>query len=71
MKEINITCDSCKEKLNSTTNCVDYRLTLSSDFIPCKTGFLTSLNRYPSITREHHFCDLKCLEKWLKTDNIK
>lgn len=67
MKNIEIKCDSCSMDLSSTTNCVDYRLSLVNDSLPSRSNVVTSMMIYPPIDRDAHFCGINCLKKWLSS----
>lgn len=61
-----ITCDNCQRDLSKTSNCVDYRLRLSEEWISPNSGFVTSMMIYPSLKDgDCHFCGLGCLKAWV------
>jgi hypothetical protein len=59
-----VTCDACGGNLTSTSNERDYCLTLANTNIPSRGGFVTAMLAYPSLDREHHFCNTACLDHW-------
>lgn len=63
-----IYCDGCGDNLSYADNSIDYRLHLVSERILLCDGPVTDVMRYPSIKRDHHFCNLECLRNWL---NVK
>ena len=64
-----ICCDGCeKEMSKETPSPADYGLVLScKDFNTRRGGLVHSVMVYPILERDHHFCGLKCLNKWIKT----
>lgn len=66
MKTTMITCDECGRNLTSTGNCIDYRLVLHCEEVPCRGGVVTLLAIEPPISGTMAFCGLRCLEKWLE-----
>jgi len=60
-----ILCDHCKRDLTTTGNSMDYRLLLKSEEISAPSGPVTDMWIEPAISRDHHFCNLKCLKEWV------
>lgn len=66
MKEIKVTCDYCNQNLTSTSNCIDWRIKISNDQIPCCGEFVTSMMIYEPIDGgDKHFCGIGCMKKWV------
>lgn len=65
MRTTKVTCDACERDLSSTGNQVNHRLALRSETLRAETGDLSTLFVPPEINREHHFCDLSCVCRWL------
>lgn len=65
MKTISITCDFCGNDLKSSSNELDYRLSLNNERVPSTGGFVTSMGAYPAIKTDAHFCGVDCLRGWL------
>lgn len=60
-----VTCDGCGADLTVTSNMVDYRLLLASENKPgYGGGAYTAMGKYPAIGRDHHFCNLECMDHW-------
>lgn len=66
MQNPTITCDGCGNDITYATNSEDYRLVLSSEDKDHNGGFVTDMHIPPDIGRNHHFCDMRCIWKWLK-----
>ena len=64
MQIIQVSCDGCARDLSSTGNCQDYRLVLKSESLPQRSSFVTLMAISPPIGRPHHFCSLRCLDRW-------
>lgn len=64
MRTTEIKCDKCGKDLTYTGNCEDYYLTLGSAPKVGRGNFRTLMAVTPPIDREHHFCNLACLDKW-------
>ena len=66
MKAIRVACDGCEKDLSSTDFHTEFRLVLTSESIP-HTG-MTRSAMIPDyiISRDHHFCSLKCLKTWVE-----
>jgi len=58
-------CDHCSKDLTVTTNCIDYRLTLTPERIPSVSGPVTAMLIHPPIDSDKHFCSIVCLQNWL------
>jgi len=65
MKEEKITCNHCGRDLTTTTNSIDYRLSLTSDRIQPRSSCCTDMMIYPIIEEDAHFCSLVCLKNWI------
>lgn len=67
MKKVEILCDQCQDDLTYTSNCDDYRLSLRSEALEHRDSTLpvTLMAKFPDIEREHHFCGLTCLKRWV------
>lgn len=65
-----IDCDGCGADCGWSGNSVDYRLDLKSVSIPGPGGSCaaTDMMIWPEIGRDHHFCGLRCLRKWLTAE---
>lgn len=61
MREEKVTCDTCGADLNATSNCVDYRLTLTAELLPSRSESVTMMMIYPPIDRDRHYCGVRCL----------
>lgn len=62
-----VTCDTCNADLTYTTNCMDWRLALVNQRVPCLPEcMLTSTVIHPKIEEDAHFCGVTCLKTWLK-----
>lgn len=70
MQSEKTTCDACGHDLSITKNCEDYRLTLTVERIPSVPGFVTLLAIDKPLKRDHHFCGLGCLGKWMKKHGL-
>lgn len=66
METHKITCDHCGRNLSSTSNCIDWRLALRNEEIPSRDGMVTTVMRYPAFDRDHHFCGIGCLVRWIR-----
>jgi hypothetical protein len=71
MKTTDIRCDGCGGNLLYTGNSIDYRLALNVERKPSRGGFVTDMMIYPPLERDHHFCDLRCLDHWRSRENHK
>ena len=70
MKTMTIVCDQCQHDLTKTDNCEGYRVLLCSEEIPSKGGCVTAMAAcYPCFETAKHFCDSRCLKKWID-DNL-
>lgn len=61
-----IMCDGCGADITYTRNVEDYRLVLgvqSKEGEPGRRAF-TCLGIQRPLDRTHHFCGLRCLDKW-------
>jgi len=65
MKTTTITCDSCEKDLTTTGNSIDYRLALKNERIPCRSGPVTCMMKYPALENDVYFCGLNCLYEWI------
>lgn len=65
MKTVTITCDGCKGTIEAS-NVPGYFLGLSAYGKPLADGPVAALHVMPPIDRDHHFCCLACLKKWLE-----
>lgn len=65
MKKVEVFCDNCGSDLTWTSNCEGWRLALINDPIPNKGGLVTSMNVYPHLDKNCHFCSTSCLQKWV------
>jgi hypothetical protein len=71
-KIVKVTCDGCGHDLTTRSNCVDYRLVLSSESKPgYGTGVYTAMALSPPVDRSYYFCDLECLDYWRARENHK
>ncbi len=73
MIETTINCDSCGQHVNAPTLYdVDYYLTLSQSSAPHKKGSpVYDVYIHPILKDgDKHFCGLKCLQNWLKKEDI-
>lgn len=61
-----VTCDQCDCDLTETDNSIDYRLDLINTRIPSKGGLVTLMMIHPHLDRDHHFCGVSCLKKWVE-----
>jgi hypothetical protein len=61
-----VTCDKCGTDITYTDNVDDYRLVLMVERISSNPNInvLTSMNNYPPIARNMHFCGIKCLKTY-------
>ncbi len=73
-----IKCDGCAKDITYTGNSVDYRLVLACEGKSAwyekegmTGGVMTDMMIYPPIKRSHHFCDLKCLSRWINPEPSK
>ena len=66
MKSTKIVCDNCEKDLTEVIDGYDvYRLSLNSQEI-YNTSDISFGRTGPSlIEREHHFCNIGCLKKWI------
>ena len=74
MAEIHqITCDGCGADLTYTNNCQGYRLVLAFQEKPTTPGVgaVTLLAVKPPISQAHHFCGLRCLDRWRDANRQK
>ena len=61
-----ILCDSCQKDITYRSNSVEYRLVLKSEQKNLNSDYpVTDMWIEPDIKREHNFCDLSCLGKWI------
>lgn len=74
MREHKVTCDTCGRDITSTGNSVDYRLDVVNVSLHSQRGeagemfAVTDMMIYPPLKRDHHFCDLRCLQgHWIAT----
>ena len=66
MKDIKITCDECGKDLTEICDGYDKtRLHLQSSYIYNTSNISFGIPQDKGI-REHHFCDLPCLKKWIR-----
>lgn len=65
MNQESVTCDGCGKDITTTGNCVDYRLALVVESIPCGRNMVTLLHVTPPLNRDHHFCGVGCLKNWI------
>lgn len=71
-KTVQVTCDGCGLDITRRSNCVDYRLVLSSESKPGHgAGFYTAAMIYPPVDRTHYFCGLGCLDHWRAREHHK
>lgn len=72
-KRTEVTCDGCGADLTSTENREAYRLGLYNEELPVvsRSGVVTCMASYTAIPHSHHFCDLRCLRKWLEKSEAK
>lgn len=62
-----VRCDACGHDLTTRSNSVDYRLVLDYESKPgYGSGVYTDMMIYPPIDREHHFCSMGCLARWIE-----
>jgi hypothetical protein len=66
-----VKCDGCDADLTFTGNCEDWYLVLGNESKRpwyqehgYAGGAVTSMAMYPPVNRTHHFCNLRCLDKW-------
>lgn len=66
MKTSQVNCDACGKDITATTNCIDWRIELSCQKLATLGGVVTSMCAEPELKRNHHFCGLNCLLKWVE-----
>ena len=69
MKVEKITCDYCEKDLTETGKTPKYRLSLRAEELPHNTAMIHAVMIHPPISREHHLCNLGCLDKWMGLKN--
>lgn len=62
---IKIICDCCKRDLTVTHAMPRFRLILRSEAVPKVSAPSYDIMVYPDIERDHCFCNLVCLGRWL------
>jgi hypothetical protein len=66
-KTVEITCDGCGKDLAIETPILTYYLELSSF---CSKSRIIGSNS-PEFEEDKHFCDSRCLKKWIGKDELK
>ena len=61
-----ITCDACGADLTSAGPMPAYRLSLCCEQLTHKEAVIFLVHVIPPLDREHNFCGIGCLEKWLE-----
>jgi hypothetical protein len=69
MRETTVTCDACGRDISTTTNCVDFRLALTTERLPAESDVVTLMHISQPIGRDHHFCGVRCLTAWVESDD--
>ena len=65
MKTTVITCDQCERDITTTANCIDWRILLTSEHVPSRSGPVTAMMEYPQIDQPRYFCKTACLKEWV------
>ena len=60
-----IGCDFCEKQLNDARGITQYRIKLSCETVPDAGGVSIDVYIFPPIDRDHYFCGLGCLSRWL------
>lgn len=66
MKQSKVTCDNCNADLSDAGPRPEYRLVLDAERIPNSGRLLYAVYVVPAVDRQHHFCGLGCLSKWIE-----
>ena len=65
-KQTKITCDNCASDLTASYNCMDYRIKVEDERMPCKSLTPTMKMVEPSLKMlPLHFCNIGCLRNWV------
>jgi hypothetical protein len=60
-------CDSCNKEITYDHGVNDYRILLRAERLEMGESLCRiDIFMLPPIERDYHFCDLGCLENWLK-----
>lgn len=60
-----ITCDNCGSDISDAGPMPSFRLCLKPERIKNSGGIMYAVLSDPPISRDHHFCGLRCLHVWL------
>lgn len=66
MNPITVNCSGCGKDLTDTGNCVDWRIAVANEPIPCRDGTLTLIGINKKLESNMLFCSVQCLKQWVE-----